>query len=156
MKQEHCKATTSCKSFQKHTFERHSKGGGYTYTYLFITHTTNFLLMAHSSTFLSPGIHSKRNNFHHFQMSESPESVYLYCSPQVYPPITSSTLPLKNSLVICHRPLNSPLNSATQHITFASYKSLLLFIPVNIIPVLTCSEGTLNSGCLLWNTLSAV
>lgn len=117
MKQEHCKATISFRSFQKHTFERHSKGGGYTYTFLFIyTHTTNFLLMAQSSIFLSPGIHSKKNNFQHFQMSKSPEFVYLCCSPQVYPSVTSNSLPLKKlSFHVSQTSQFSPKQCYTAH-----------------------------------------
>lgn len=57
--------------------------------YLFIdTHTTNFLLVAQSSIFsLLESIKKEKNQ--HFQMSKYPESVYLYYSLQVYPPVTS-------------------------------------------------------------------
>lgn len=127
----------------------------YILIYLFIHTPLTFSLWPRAVFFLSWKPLKKKKN-QHFQMSKYPESVYLYYSLQVYPPVINyPPCPLK-TLFSCHRPLNSPLNRATQHKTSSSFKSLLLFIFVNIIPVLTCSEDTLNSAFLLWNTLSAV
>lgn len=123
-KREHCKATTSCRSFQKHTFECHVKAGGYTYIlymYIFIhtpTTLSSWLRAVFCSLLESIPLLSNdylKNNLQHFRMAKSPEFICIILPNFILLSLVTSPS-LKNlSFHMSHTSQFSPKQCYTAH-----------------------------------------